>query len=57
MIADICVNTYTYLADYWGPPAPNLVPLYLVEQAVFRIFLFATASSGAHRLATAKGPR
>lgn len=55
MIADICVNTYTYLANYWGPPVPNMVPLYLCEQALFGVFLFATAPLAFHRLATANG--
>ncbi|MET4074740.1 hypothetical protein [Hymenobacter sp. UYCo722] len=57
MTADICVNTYAYLAGYWGPPAPNMVPLYLCYQALFGVFLFATAPLAFHRLATARGPQ
>ncbi|MDQ2770569.1 MAG: hypothetical protein M3Y54_08725 [Bacteroidota bacterium] len=50
MLADICVNTYTYLAGYWGPPVPNMVPLHLFDQALFGVFLFATAPLAFHRL-------
>ena len=57
MIADICVNTYTCLAGYWGPPVPNMVPIYLCDQALFGVFPFATAPLAFHRLATAKGPQ
>ena len=43
MISDLCVNTGTYLAGYFGPPLPNMVPLRLFEQALFGLFLFVTA--------------
>ncbi len=57
MVADICVNTYTYLAGYWGPPVPNMVPLHLCDQALFGVFLFATAPLAFHRLQPAKPPQ
>ena len=53
MVADICVNTHTYLAGYWGPPVPNMVPLNLCYQALFGVFLFATAPLAFRRLAAA----
>ncbi len=55
MVADICVNTHTYLAGYWGPPVPNMIPLNLCCQALFGVFLFATAPLTLHRLATFDG--
>ncbi|MDQ2795370.1 MAG: hypothetical protein M3Y12_15385 [Bacteroidota bacterium] len=48
MVADICVNTYAYLAGYWGPPVLNLY-----YQALFGVFLFATAPLAFRRLALA----
>ncbi|GAA3974563.1 hypothetical protein [Hymenobacter antarcticus] len=43
MVADVCVNTATYLAGYFGPPVPNMVPLHLLDQALFGVFVFVTA--------------
>lgn len=43
MAADVCVNTTTYLAGYFGPPVPNMVPLHLFDQALFGVFVFVTA--------------
>ena len=43
MAADVCVNTATYLAGYFGPPVPNMVPLSLLDQALFGLFVFVTA--------------
>ena len=57
MIADICVNTCTYLAGYWGPPVPNTVPRHLFDQALFGVFLFATAPLAFRRLPAANGPQ
>jgi hypothetical protein len=53
MTMDICVNTHTYLAGYLGPPVPDMVPLNLCYQALFGVFLFATAPLAFHRLALA----
>lgn len=57
MIVDICVNTHTYLAGYWGPPVPGMVPLNLCCQALFGVFLFATAPLALSRLALANGSK
>ena len=46
MISDVSVNTYVYLAGYFGPPAPNMVPLSLFDQALFGLFVFVTAPLG-----------
>jgi hypothetical protein len=43
MVSDISLNTYTYLAGYFGPVIPNMVPLYLFDQALFGLFVFVTA--------------
>lgn len=43
MASDVCINTYTYLAGYFGPPVPNMVPLDLFDQALFGLFVFVTA--------------
>ena len=43
MASDLGVNTYVYLAGYFKPPTPNMVPLSLLEQSLFGIFLFITA--------------
>lgn len=43
MAADVSVNTAVYLAGYFGPPMPNMVPLHLFDQALFGMFVFATA--------------
>lgn len=43
MVADVCVNTAVYLAGYFGPPVPNMVPLALFDQSLFGLFVFVTA--------------
>ncbi len=43
MASDISINTYMYLAGYFGPPVPNMVPLALFDQALFGLFVFVTA--------------
>ncbi|TGE12618.1 hypothetical protein [Hymenobacter elongatus] len=43
MASDISVNTYVYLAGYFGPPVAHLVPVTLLEQALFGLFVFVTA--------------
>ena len=53
MISDLCVNTGTYLTGYFGPPVPNMVPLRLLEQALFGLFLFLTAPLAYRDLQTA----
>lgn len=50
MAADVCVNTATYLAGYFGPPVPNMVPLHLFDQALFGLFVFITAPLAYHYL-------
>ena len=43
MVVDISVNTHVYLAGYFKPPVAGLVPLSLLEQALFGLFVFVTA--------------
>ena len=43
MAADISVNTLVYLAGYFGPSTPHMVPLSLFEQSLFGLFVFVTA--------------
>ena len=43
MVSDVCNNTFIYLGGYFGPPVPNMVPLSLLEQALFGLFVFVTA--------------
>ncbi|WP_147320706.1 hypothetical protein [Hymenobacter lapidiphilus] len=43
MAVDISVNSYVYVAGYFGPPVAGLVPLSLLEQALFGLFVFVTA--------------
>ena len=50
MVADVCVNSTTYLAGYFGPPVPNMVPLHLLDQALFGLFVFVTAPLAYHLL-------
>ena len=54
MAADVCVNTATYLAGYFGPPVPNMVPLHLFDQALFGLFVFITAPLAYHYLQNAR---
>ncbi|MGI4875611.1 MAG: hypothetical protein ACRYFX_31025 [Janthinobacterium lividum] len=51
MVADVSVNTSVYLAGYLGPPTPHLVPLSLLEQALFGLFVLLTAPMAYQRLA------
>jgi len=50
--SDICVNTGGYLAGYFGPPVPGMVPLTLFEQALFGLFVFVTGPVAYHSLRT-----
>ena len=50
MASDVCVNTATYLAGYFGPPVHNMLPLSLLDQALFGLFVFITAPLAYHRL-------
>ena len=50
MATDVCVNTTTYLAGYFGRPVPNMLPLSLLDQALFGLFVFITAPLAYHRL-------
>ena len=50
MAADVCVNTATYLAGYFGRPMPNMLPLSLLDQALFGLFVFITAPLAYHQL-------
>lgn len=43
MAVDISVKTHVYLAGYLKPPVAGLVPLSLLEQALFGVFVFVTA--------------
>lgn len=43
MASDISINTLVYLAGYFGPPIARMVPLSLLEQALFGLFVFMTA--------------
>ena len=43
MTSDIAVNTWVYMAGYFGPPTARMVPLSLFEQALFGLFVFVTA--------------
>ncbi|GAA4017329.1 hypothetical protein GCM10022408_33600 [Hymenobacter fastidiosus] len=43
MVSDISVNTAVYLAGYFGPPVPHMVPLTLFDQALFGLFVLVTA--------------
>ncbi len=51
MVVDISVNTHVYLAGYFGPPVAGLVPLSLLEQALFGLFVFVTAPGVYRQLA------
>ena len=43
MVSDLAVNTWVYVAGYFGPPTARMVPLSLFEQALFGLLLFVTA--------------
>jgi hypothetical protein len=43
MVVDVSLNTGVYLAGYFGPPTPHMVPLSLFEQALFGLFVLVTA--------------
>lgn len=43
MVSDVSINTYVYLAGYFGPSVPNMVPLSLFDQALFGLFVLVTA--------------
>lgn len=43
MVVDVSLNTGVYLAGYFGPPIPHMVPLSLFEQALFGLLVLATA--------------
>jgi hypothetical protein len=43
MGSDISVNTWVYLAGYFGAPTARMVPLSLFEQSLFGLFVFLTA--------------
>lgn len=51
MAVDISVNTHVYLAGYFGPAVAGLVPLSLLEQALFGVFVFVTAPAVYRQLA------
>ena len=53
MAADVCVNTAVYLAGYFGPPVPNMVPLHLFDQSLFGLFVFITAPLAYRQLQSA----
>ena len=42
MTSDIAVNTWVYMAGYFGPPTAHMVPLSLFEQALFGLLVFVT---------------
>lgn len=54
MVVDISVNTGTYLAGYFKPPTPHMVPLSLFEQAMFGLFVLLTAPLAYQRLTPGK---
>ena len=43
MASDLAINTWVYVAGYFGPPTARMVPLSLFEQALFGLFVFVTA--------------
>ena len=43
MASDLAVNTWVYVAGYFGPPTAGMVPLSLFEQAMFGLLVFITA--------------
>jgi hypothetical protein len=43
MGSDISVNTWVYVAGYFGAPTAHMVPLSLFEQSLFGLFVFLTA--------------
>jgi hypothetical protein len=43
MVSDISVNTGVYLAGYFGAPTTHMVPLSLLEQSLFGLFVLLTA--------------
>jgi hypothetical protein len=43
MLSDISVNTWVYVAGYFGAPMAHLVPLSLLEQSLFGLFVWLTA--------------
>ena len=50
MVVDVSVNTTVYLAGYFGPPTPHMVPLTLFDQALFGLFVLLTAPVAYQRL-------
>jgi len=50
MMVDVGVNTGVYLAGYFGPPTPHMVPLTLFDQALFGLFVLVTAPVAYQRL-------
>ncbi|RZK27615.1 MAG: hypothetical protein EOO63_13025 [Hymenobacter sp.] len=56
MVVDVSVNTDTYLAGYFRPPTPHMVPLSLLEQALFGLFVLLTAPLAYQQLALSKLP-
>ena len=50
MVADVSLNTWVYLAGYFGPPTPHMVPLTLFDQALFGLFVLLTAPVAYQRL-------
>ena len=43
MASDLAVNTWVYVAGYFGPATARMVPLSLLEQALFGLLVFVTA--------------
>lgn len=50
MVVDVGINTVVYLAGYFGPPTPHMVPLTLFDQALFGLFVLLTAPVAHQRL-------
>lgn len=57
--SDLIINTVVYLAGYFGPPTPHLVPLSLslFEQSLFGLFVFVTGSIAYQLLAHSQSKR
>jgi hypothetical protein len=54
MGSDISVNTWVYVAGYFGVPTAHMVPLSLFEQSLFGLFVFLTAPLASAQLTRQK---
>jgi hypothetical protein len=56
MVSDISVNTHVYLAGYLGAPRAHMVPLSLLEQSLFGLFVLLTAPLASTQFTSQKQP-